>query len=152
MVNAEKAKQEYEIPYRQEGDFLLPDLVLDDTTDRPIGKYGRMRKEYLRNNKRGFYSALLLSSKLMEHLADVQEEASEKIQSLMDEMLKNDPPPDKATDQMGWVRHMESTHMMAEGVIIREFVFEESGFSINEEHDEHRASDDDDEFGGDVPF
>jgi hypothetical protein len=113
-----------EIPYRQEGDYLLPDLKLTDTTERPIGKYGRMRKEYLKNHRRGLYSSLLLSGKLMEHLADIEETARERIEVMMTELLKRDPAPDKAADQMGWVRHMNSLHMTAEEIVTREMIFD----------------------------
>jgi hypothetical protein len=112
-----------EIPYRQEGDYLVPDLKLTDTTERPIMKYGRMRQTYLKNHKRGLYAALLLSGKLMEHLADVEEEAQEQIETIISEMLKLDPAPDKATNQMGWVGHMNNLHMTAEEIVTRELVY-----------------------------
>ena len=112
-----------EIPYRQEGDYLVPDLKMADTTDRPVGKYGRMRRTYLQNHRRGLYSSLLLQGKLMEHLADIEETAQEQIESLISETLKLNPPPDKATNQMGWVQHMNSLHMMAEEIVTREVIF-----------------------------
>jgi hypothetical protein len=122
--NQEKgASNMTEIPYRQEGDYLVPDLKLTDATERPIGKYGRMRKTYLQNHRRGLYSALLLSGKLMEHLADTEEEAQEQIETIIAEMLKLDPAPDKGTDQMGWVRHMNSLRMTAEEIVTRELVY-----------------------------
>ena len=83
-----------------------------------------MSKAYLQNHKRGLYSALLLSGKLMEHLADTEEAASQMIETIMSQMLEKDPPPDKATDQMGWVRHMNMTRSMAESTVIREIVYE----------------------------
>jgi hypothetical protein len=113
-----------EIPYRMEGDYLLPDLKLTDATDRPVGKYGRMRKAYLQNHNRGLYSALLLSGKLMEHLADTEEAASQMIETLMNQMLEKNPPPDKATHQMKWVQHMNMTKSLAESTVIREIVYE----------------------------
>jgi hypothetical protein len=115
-----------EIPYRQEGDslYLVPDLKLTDTTERPIGKYGRMRKTYLQNHKKGLYSALLLSGKLMEHLADTEETASQMIETIMEQMLEQEPPPDKATDPMGWTGHMNMTKLLAESGVIREIVYE----------------------------
>jgi ATP-dependent DNA ligase len=92
-----------------------------------IGKYGQMRKAYLQNHKRGLYSALLLSGKLMEHLADTEERASQMLETIMSQMLEKlekNPPPDKGTDQMGWVRHMNMTRAMAESTVIREIVYE----------------------------
>ena len=112
-----------EIPYRQEGDYLVPDLKVTDTTERAIGKYGRMRKTYLQKHKRGLYSALLLSGKLMEHLADMEEEAQEQIETIISEMLKLKPTPDKATNQMDWVGYMNNLHMTAEEIVTRELIF-----------------------------
>jgi hypothetical protein len=59
----------------------------------------------------------------MEHLADIEEEASGLAEFLIAEMLKRDPAPDKATDQMGWVRHMNSLRMTAEEIVTRELIF-----------------------------
>jgi hypothetical protein len=59
----------------------------------------------------------------MEHLADVEEEASEQVSFLISEMLKTDPAPDTAADQMGWVRHMNSLKASAEEIVIREVVY-----------------------------
>jgi hypothetical protein len=115
-----------EIPFRREEEslYLLPDLKLTDMTQRPIGKYGRMRKTYLQSHRRGVYSSLLLSGKLMEHLADTEETALEQIETMTAEMLEQDPPPDKAANQMGWVRHMNMTRLLAESAVIREIVCE----------------------------
>jgi hypothetical protein len=113
-----------EIQYRREGDYLIPDLIIADTTERPVGRYGRMRRAYLQNHRRGLYSSLLLSGELMEHLADMEETALEQIETLIEEMLKRDPAPDKATDQMGWVRHMNSLRMTAEEIVTREMIFD----------------------------
>ena len=113
----------YDIPYRQEGDYLMPDLEINDRTDRPIGNYGRMRQKYLEEHKRGLFSALLLSGKLMEHLADIEEEAQMKIELFVQQMDKTDPPPDKAEDSMAWARHMNMTQALAESTVIREVVY-----------------------------
>jgi hypothetical protein len=116
------------LAYRQEGDYLLPDLKLTDTTERPVGKYGRMRKAYLQNHRRGLYSALLLRGILMEHLADIEETAQERIENIISEMSKHDlamgtSVPDKAADQMGWVRYMNNLHMTAEEIVTRELIY-----------------------------
>jgi hypothetical protein len=59
----------------------------------------------------------------MEHLADTEESASRMMEMIMEQMLEEDPTPDKGTDQMGWVRHMNSLHMMAEEFVTRELIF-----------------------------
>lgn len=66
-----------EITYHWEGDYLIPDLKLSDTTESQIGKYGRMRKRFWKENQRGNYSYMLLSETLWKHLAETAEECNE---------------------------------------------------------------------------
>ena len=111
-----------ELRYRQEGDYLIPDLTLNDATTRPIGKYGRMRRAYLESYDKGLLASLSLSEKLMEHLADVQEEATAKVELLIQQMLSTDPAPDKATHQMEWVQHMNNLKAAAEEIVMKELI------------------------------
>ena len=117
------AMEDMEIQYRQEGDYLIPDLQITDTTDRPIRKYGSMRRRYLEEHDNVMYMTLLIQGNLMEHLADIEETAQEQIKSMIEEMLKHEPAPDKRTDQMGWVGHMNALHMMAEEVVTKNLIY-----------------------------
>jgi hypothetical protein len=83
-----------------------------------------MRETYLKNHKRGLYSALLLSGKLMEHLANTEETASQMIETITNQMLEKEPPPDKTTNPMAWTGHMNMTKMLAESAVIREIVYD----------------------------
>ena len=112
-----------EITYRQEGDYQIPNLTLNDTTDRPIGKYGRMRKRWLKEHNGALYSNLLLAEKLMEHLAEIDETARNRVEQIMQEMLKKDPAPDRATRQMEWVRHMNNLKASAEEIVMAELIY-----------------------------
>lgn len=59
--------------YRQEGDYLIPNLVLPDTSDYKIGKYGRMRRSYLKEHRPSLYSTLVLDGILFKHLAEIDQ-------------------------------------------------------------------------------
>ena len=129
MENIEEGRPG-EITYRKVGNYYLPNLFVTEGEDpdfdasRPIGKYGHLRKTYLQEHDEEYYAYLIISSRLMEHLEDVQKRASEMLERLIQEMLERDPAPDKATDQMGWVRHMESLHMIADDIVIRDVVYD----------------------------
>ena len=73
-----------ELEYRQNGDYLLPDLGLTEAEQMPLGKYGLLRRHYLEENRPGLYTRLMLSGKLMEHLQETEQTAQNRLYSLMD--------------------------------------------------------------------
>ena len=114
-----------EITYTRKGDYLLPNIALQEPPDvKPLNKYGRMRQSYLKNHKPILYSQLLLAEKLYPHLRDTQRAAQERFDTLMAQLVQRDPPPDKASDQMGWVAHMNALHHSAEEIVFAELVYE----------------------------
>ena len=115
-----------EIEYIQEGDYLIPNLILDvdpEENAKPLGKYGLMRKAYLRNHRSGTFNTMLIKNTLKKHLIEVDRAARERMSILMDGLLKKNPAPDKAKDQMAWVAHMNGLKHMAEEVILEELVY-----------------------------
>ena len=113
--------------YTQVGDYLLPDLVIGESEQRPIGKYGRMRKRYLKEHRSGMYTELMLSGKLKEHLMSVQEEASAMVERLTGQMAKSEGVTEvlKAADQMEWVRCMNSIRNRSEEIVVHELIYTE---------------------------
>ena len=109
--------------YRKENGNLVPDVELPE--QKPIGKYGRMHLDYLKQHRRGRYSALLGEGRLNAYLADVDEQAQEMLTSLTVELAKTQGIDEhlKATDQIGWVRQMNSIRSQAEEIVIKELVF-----------------------------
>ena len=91
------------------GDYLLPALTIPDESVT-LGKYGRMRKTYLKEHKPILYNALLLSGKLTEHLIGVEAECRERLETLLPQMMRQEGIDEalKARDQMEWVRRMNS--------------------------------------------
>ncbi len=111
-----------ELTYTKAGDYLIPDIQLEEMEDRPLGKYGRMRRAYLEENNKLLYNHLTLIGKLFPHLWEVQETATARMKQLMEELLVADPAPDKKTRQMDWVRHMNALKAQAEEIVTAELI------------------------------
>ena len=111
-----------ELTYTRTGDYLIPDIRLEETEDHPLGKYGRMRRAYLEENNTLLYNHLTLTGKLFPHLWEVQETATARMGQLMEELLAADPVPDKKTRQMDWVRHMNALKEQAEEIVVAELI------------------------------
>lgn len=115
-----------ELTYRQNGDYLLPDLGLTEAEQRPLGKYGLMRMHYLEENRPGLYTRLLLSGKLMEHLQEIEQAAQNRLQSLMSQLPKEAGVTEalKAQDPMAWVQQMNALKAQAEEIILSELIYD----------------------------
>ena len=111
--------------YTQVGEVLLPDLSIGEVEQRPIGKYGRMRKRYLEERHPVLYSELLLSGKLYSHLLEIDEACKARMELLVLQMAKLEGVTEalKAADQMEWVRRMNSIRNRAEEIILSELVY-----------------------------
>lgn len=111
-----------ELTYTRNGDYLIPNIGLEETTSRPLGKYGRMRRAYLQENNTLLYNHLILTGKLFPHLLEIQDAAESRMEQMMEALLKANPAPDKKTRQLDWVRHMNSLRAQAEEVILAELI------------------------------
>lgn len=111
--------------YRREGDFLIPNLVLPDTGDYQIGKYGRMRRRYLKEHRRVLYTNLLTSGNLRCHLAEIDQACNERIESIVSAIAEQEGVTEalKAADQVEWVRRMNSIRNRAEEIVLTELVY-----------------------------
>ena len=108
--------------YTQVGGFLLPDLEVEEC--EPIGKYGRMRKRYLKEHRPILFNTMLLSGKLYQHLSEIDCACKERIELLTQQMAQQEGATEalKAADQMAWVRCMSSIHNRAEEIVLSELV------------------------------
>lgn len=111
--------------YTKVGDYLLPNLVLDETERRHIGKYGRLRKRYLKEHRRALYTNLLLTGKLDQHLTEIDEACEDRMELIARQMAKREGVTEalKAADQMEWVRRMNSIRNRAEEIVLHELVY-----------------------------
>ncbi len=108
--------------YREENGSLVPDVELPE--QKPIGKYGKMHLDYLKQHRRGRYSALLGEGRLNAYLADMDEQAHEMMTSLMVELAKAQGIDErlKANDQMRWIQAMNNVRSSAEETVMRELI------------------------------
>ena len=111
-----------ELSYVRSGDYLIPDMQLTVDGPKELGRYGRMRRAYLEENDPILLNDLILTEKLFPHLWEIQATAERRMGQLMAELLLKDPAPDKAKDQMGWVRHMNSLRAQAEEIVTAELI------------------------------
>ena len=109
--------------YIRNGDYLIPNITLESTEQRPLNKYGRMRRTFLKEHRPTQYSILAMSQKLFPHLWEIQETAERRLNQMMEELLAQNPAPDKATDPMAWVQHMNSLKAQAEETIFAELIY-----------------------------
>ena len=113
--------------YELIGDYYIPVLTLSSKEQRPIGKWGRMHREYLREHRPILFNDLILSGQLWTYLADLNEQAQERLTLIVDQMKKDEGVTEelKAADQMAWVGTMNSIRNRAEEIILREMIYEE---------------------------
>ncbi|HWR18195.1 MAG TPA: TnpV protein [Clostridia bacterium] len=113
-----------EITYSKNGDYLIPDLVMDAQPSGSIGKYGRMRKSFLKEHRKGTYGSLLLQGTLTAHLLEIDQTARAQVEQMMKQMAKAEGVTEelKANDQMAWVGRMNNIKQRAEEVVIVELV------------------------------
>ena len=111
--------------YTQVGDYLLPNLTIDESEQQPIGKYGRMHKRYLEEYRLVLYTNLLTTGKLDQHLDEIDQACENRMKLRMQQMAKQEGVTEvlKATDQMEWVRRMNSIRNRAEEIVLHELVY-----------------------------
>ena len=106
------------------------DGMLDPKLDYPkqpagnVGKYGEMRRSYLQEHHKARYTMMMLEGTLKQHLKDVNEEANKQMELLINDLQKANPAPDKATNQLGWIQHMNMLNMQAEEIILSELIYD----------------------------
>ena len=112
--------------YRQEGDYLIPNLALPDEPEYQIGKYGRMRRSYLKEHRPILYTNLLTSGTLHRHLAEIDQACNERMAIIVSDMARQEDVTEalKAANQMEWVRRMNSIRNRAEEIVLTELVYE----------------------------
>ena len=111
------------LTYTRCGDYKIPNLTLSEAETKPLGKYGRMRKNYLKEHRPVLWNSMILSEKLYPHLSEIDETANGRLEQLMSELLTSAPAPDKETQQMAWVQHMNALKALAEEIILAELIF-----------------------------
>lgn len=111
--------------YRREGDYLVPNLSLPESETYEIGKYGNMRRCFLKEHHPAIYSSLLIEGKLCQHLAEIDKACNERMENICAAMEKQEGVTEslKASDQMEWVRRANSIRNRAEEIVLNELVY-----------------------------
>ena len=111
--------------YRQVGDYFIPNLALPDTGSHQIGKYGRMRRSYLKEHRQILYTNYVVAGTLFEHLAEIDQACNERMGNIVSAMAKQEGVTEalKAADQMEWVRRMNNIRSCAEEIVLTELVY-----------------------------
>ena len=110
--------------YIQNGDYLIPDLKLSEQPEKPLGKYGRMRKAYLKEHRPILYNQLLMSEKLYPHLREIDETANSRLEQMMPQLAEAAGVTEelKARDPMAWVGLMNTCKAQAEEILMAELI------------------------------
>ena len=111
--------------YRQVGDYFIPNITLPDDGEYQIGKYGRMRRSYLKEYRKILYNNYVLEGTLFKHLAEIDQACNERIENIVSAMAKQEGVTEtlKAAEQIEWVRRMNSIRNRAEEIVLHELVY-----------------------------
>ena len=114
------------LTYIRCGDYDIPNLKLSVQPETSIGKYGRMRKSYLKKHRPILYTNLLTSGTLHRHLAEIDQACNERMAIIVSDMARQEGVTEalKAADQMEWVRRMNNIRSRAEEIVLTELVYE----------------------------
>ena len=113
--------------YELIGDYYIPVLTLSSEEQRPIGKWGRMHRDYIKEHRPILFNDLILSGHLWVYLVDLNEQAQERLSLIIEQMKASEGVTEelKAVDQMAWVDAMNSIRNRAEEIILREMIYGE---------------------------
>jgi len=114
-----------DLTYTERNGIMYPDLALSEQSNYPIGKYGRMRLDYLKKHRRGTYTTLLTSCTLNQHLYDTEQEAKRQIELTLSRLVKERDITEelKATDPLRWVQEMNNAKHDAEEIVSNEVIY-----------------------------
>ena len=113
------------ISYTKKGDYLLPDLILEDNKQYNIGKYGLLRLNYIKKEKLGLYFDLLVNDKLNEYLHNINTTVMEMVQKLIKELAEKENITEelKSSNQMLWIGKMNNIKNIADEIALKEYIY-----------------------------
>lgn len=113
-----------DINYVKSGDYYIPDLKLTEEEQKPIGKYGRMRRDFLKQYRPAQYASLCLKGTLWPHLLEIDEAAGRFMEDLMRLLAEQAGVTEalKASDPLAWTQQMNSLQAQAEEIVLSELV------------------------------
>ena len=114
-----------ELTYTERNGIMYPNLTLPEQTNYPIGKYGKLRRDYLKKHRRGTYTTLITSCTLNQHLYETEQEAKRQIDLTLSRLVKERGITEelKATDSLHWVQEMNNAKHDAEEIVLNEVIY-----------------------------
>lgn len=110
------------LEYYRKGDYFFPNLKIE-SIGASTGKYGMLRRTFLKGHRSGWYQSMLLTGKLDRHLQETEIAASERMGELFADLSEKYPAPDKGADQLGWVAHRNMIMSMVEEIVMDELIY-----------------------------
>ena len=113
------------ITYTRCCDYYIPDLTISETESKPLGKYGRMRRNYLRERRQVLWNSMILSDRLYVHLREIDDTANQRLEQMMTALMKQNGVTEelKAKAPMTWVGLMNNLRSQAEETILEELIY-----------------------------
>ena len=114
---------ENNLTYTRSGDYLIPDLKLEET--KPLGRYGRMRRDYLKEHRPVLFNAMMVNGKLYPHLNEIEQTMNRRLEQIMPELMETAGVTEelKARDPMTWVGLMNTCKAQAEEILLTELIY-----------------------------
>ena len=114
-----------DITYTKHGDYYYPDLILPPQPAGDIGRFGRMRKKYLKDYQPDTFALMLMENTLTQHLIDIDRQANEQIDLITSQLAQAEGVTEdlKALDQLSWIQAMNSIRARAEEIVLNELIF-----------------------------
>ena len=114
-----------ELTHTERNGIMYPDLALPEQTNYPIGKYGRMRLDYLKKHRRGTYTSLLTSCTLNQHLYDTDQETKRQIDLTLSQLVKERGITEKlkVANPLLWAQEMNNAKQCAEEIVLNELIY-----------------------------
>ena len=120
-----KVQNKYGIEYTKQGDYYMPNLVLEKEEKIILNKYGKMRLKFLKENKKAEYTIMFVNGTLNKHLKEIQETAEKRIDIIIEQLKQQNNLTEemKNTDQLYWVSMMNNFKNTAEEIILNELIY-----------------------------
>ena len=120
-----EGKSMVELTYHRKGDYLFPNLVIETENAPQIGKYGMLRRTYLKENRPNWYQSMLATGKLNRHLMEIDRKANERLEQLTAQMARTEGTTEalKESDPMAWIQRMNNLRSRADEIILTELVY-----------------------------
>lgn len=114
------------ITYSKVGDYLVPDLIVENSNKNyRIGKYGRLRLNYIKEYKKGLYTELMINGELSSHLDSIDKDATKRVDTIIKQLAKSENITEnlKSNNQLAWVQAMNNIKNRAEEIVYNEIIY-----------------------------